>query len=73
VVDNVCVDVRAGPECGKEREYVEQINERLMNWASILEPVTLEQALTTATLPFIHPHLALMSDAHLGRGRRSGR
>lgn len=43
-----------------------------MNWASIIEPNTLEQAVTTATMPFIHPHVALMPDAHLGKGATVG-
>jgi tRNA-splicing ligase RtcB (3'-phosphate/5'-hydroxy nucleic acid ligase) len=51
---------------------VEQISKRLMNWASILEPATREQAERTASMPFIYPHLALMPDAHLGRGATVG-
>lgn len=51
---------------------MEQINRRLMNWASILEPNTLAQAEKTASLPFIHPHVALMPDAHLGKGATVG-
>jgi tRNA-splicing ligase RtcB (3'-phosphate/5'-hydroxy nucleic acid ligase) len=51
---------------------MEKINEKLLNWASILEPTTRAQAETTATMPFIHPHLALMPDAHLGRGATVG-
>jgi tRNA-splicing ligase RtcB len=51
---------------------VEQINRRLMNWASILEPGTRAQAETTAAMPFIHPHLALMPDAHIGKGATVG-
>jgi tRNA-splicing ligase RtcB len=51
---------------------MEQISEKLMNWASILEDGTREQAVTAATMPFIHPHLALMPDAHLGRGATVG-
>ncbi len=51
---------------------MEKINGRLLNWASILEPATREQALTTATMPFIHPHVALMPDAHLGLGATVG-
>jgi tRNA-splicing ligase RtcB len=51
---------------------VEQINRRLMNWASILEPGTRAQAEMTAAMPFIHPHLALMPDAHLGKGATVG-
>ncbi|MEJ2865925.1 RtcB family protein [Actinomycetospora flava] len=51
---------------------MEKINERLLNWASILDDGTREQAERTATMPFIHPHLALMPDAHLGRGATVG-
>src|SRR6201746_241204 len=51
---------------------METINGRLLNWASILEPTTREQAERTAAMPFIHPHLALMPDAHLGKGATVG-
>ena len=51
---------------------MEQISKRLMNWASILEPNTREQAERTASMPFIHPHVALMPDAHLGLGATVG-
>lgn len=51
---------------------MEKINARLLSWASILEQQTREQAVRTATMPFIHPHLALMPDAHLGLGATVG-
>ena len=51
---------------------MEQISKRLFNWASILEPNTREQAERTAAMPFIWPHLALMPDAHLGKGATVG-
>ncbi len=51
---------------------MEHISEKLISWASILEQGTREQAMTTATMPFIHPHLALMPDAHLGLGATVG-
>jgi tRNA-splicing ligase RtcB len=51
---------------------MEQISKRLMNWASILEPNTRAQAEMTASMPFIYPHMALMSDAHLGKGATVG-
>ena len=51
---------------------METINSKLLNWASILDAKTREQALATATLPFIYPHLALMPDAHLGKGATVG-
>lgn len=51
---------------------MEKISAKLVNWASILEQGTREQAVTTATMPFIHPHVALMPDAHLGLGATVG-
>jgi tRNA-splicing ligase RtcB len=51
---------------------VEQISKRLMNWASILEANTRKQAEQTSLMPFIHPHVALMPDAHLGKGATVG-
>jgi len=51
---------------------VEKISKRLMNWASILESNTREQAEMTASMPFIFPHVALMPDAHLGKGSTVG-
>src|SRR3954453_11602318 len=51
---------------------MEQITKGLFSWASILEEGTREQAMTTATMPFIYPHLALMPDAHLGLGATVG-
>ena len=51
---------------------MQTITERLLSWASILEPSTLEQARTASSMPFIYPHLALMPDAHLGLGATVG-
>ena len=51
---------------------MEKLTEKLVNWASILEDNTRAQAAQTATMPFIHPHLALMPDAHLGLGATVG-
>jgi tRNA-splicing ligase RtcB len=51
---------------------MQQISKRLMNWASILEPSVRQQAERTAAMPFIYPHLALMPDAHLGKGSTVG-
>ena len=47
---------------------MQQISKRFMNWASILEDSTREQVRMTSEMPFIHPHIALMPDAHLGKG-----
>lgn len=51
---------------------MEQISRRLFNWASVIDEKTLEQAKTASTMPFIFPHLALMPDAHLGKGATVG-
>jgi tRNA-splicing ligase RtcB len=51
---------------------VERLSDRLLNWASILDPETLRQAERTASLAFVRPHMALMPDAHLGKGATVG-
>ena len=51
---------------------MKQITPRLMNWATVLESSTLEQAQRTSELPFVFPHVALMPDAHLGLGATVG-
>ena len=51
---------------------MERLSTRLLSWASMIDEKTLDQALTTARMPFIHPHLALMPDAHLGKGATVG-
>lgn len=51
---------------------MKQISKRLLSWASILADNAEQQAITTATMPFIHPHMALMPDAHLGKGATVG-
>lgn len=49
-----------------------KITEKLFNWASIIEENTRTQAEMTSRMPFVYPHLALMPDAHLGRGATVG-
>jgi len=51
---------------------MEKLTNRLLSWASILDEKTVEQARTSSRMPFIHPHLALMPDAHLGKGATVG-
>ncbi|WP_088286959.1 RtcB family protein [Kineosporia sp. A_224] len=51
---------------------MEKITKRLLSWASEVEAQTLEQARRTSELPFVHPHVALMPDAHLGKGATVG-
>jgi tRNA-splicing ligase RtcB len=51
---------------------VERLSDRLLSWASILDEETRRQAERTASLPFVYPHVALMPDAHLGKGATVG-
>lgn len=51
---------------------MEQVTKKFFNWASILEPQARAQAENTASMPFIYPHLALMPDAHHGKGSTVG-
>ncbi|ERG63329.1 transferase [Agrococcus pavilionensis RW1] len=51
---------------------VTQVSPKLYNWASIIDDQTLEQAKRTSAMPFVQPHLALMPDAHLGKGATVG-
>ncbi|TWE13314.1 RtcB family protein [Rudaeicoccus suwonensis] len=51
---------------------MQELTPKLLSWASIIEDSTRDQAVTTASMPFIHPHVALMPDAHLGLGATVG-
>ena len=48
------------------------LSDRLVSWASILDPQTERQARVTSELPIIEGHVALMPDAHLGIGATIG-
>ena len=39
---------------------------KLLNFASQIDGSTVAQAKETASMPFVHPHVALMPDAHSG-------
>jgi tRNA-splicing ligase RtcB len=45
---------------------------KLLNFASDIDDGTIDQAKMTASLPFVHPHVALMPDAHRGKGSAVG-
>lgn len=51
---------------------VQKISDRLLNFASEVDDQTIGQARETASLPFVHPHVALMPDAHFGKGSSVG-
>jgi tRNA-splicing ligase RtcB (3'-phosphate/5'-hydroxy nucleic acid ligase) len=45
---------------------------KVVSFASQIDDATIEQAKQTAELPFVFPHVALMPDAHLGKGAAVG-
>jgi tRNA-splicing ligase RtcB len=45
---------------------------KIVNFASEIDAATLEQAKQTAALPFVYPYVALMPDAHFGKGAAVG-
>lgn len=45
---------------------------KLLNFASLIDDNTIDQAKQTAAMPFVHPHVALMPDAHVGKGSAVG-
>ena len=51
---------------------MQRLAPKLLSWASVLEDDALAQAERTSRLPFVHPHMALMPDAHLGKGATVG-
>ncbi len=48
------------------------LSDRLVSWASILDEASERQARVTAELPIVDGHVALMPDAHLGKGATVG-
>src|SRR5688572_4441431 len=51
---------------------MDKITNKLLSWASVIESNTQAQAELASTMPFVQPHLALMPDAHLGKGATVG-
>lgn len=49
-----------------------EVAPKLLSWASIIEPETVQQAARAARLPFVSGHVALMPDAHVGIGATVG-
>ena len=48
------------------------IDDKLISWASDIDDGTIRQAQTTARLPIVAGHVALMPDAHVGLGATVG-
>ncbi|MFE5670910.1 RtcB family protein [Agromyces sp. NPDC056523] len=51
---------------------MQRLAPQLVSWASLIDDETVEQARVSSTMRFIHPHVALMPDAHIGIGATVG-
>jgi tRNA-splicing ligase RtcB (3'-phosphate/5'-hydroxy nucleic acid ligase) len=51
---------------------MQHVTDTYRNFASIIDDQTLEQNIKTSRMPFIHPYLVSMPDAHLGKGAAVG-
>src|SRR4051812_9497403 len=45
-----------------------QLNDKILSWASLMEKSAQDQVQNIASLPFVYKHVAVMPDAHLGKG-----
>lgn len=50
----------------------QKVSDHLLVWGSDIESGTIEQAERASRLPFVHGHVALMPDAHVGIGATVG-
>src|SRR5687767_1685746 len=48
------------------------VHDKLISWASDIDPGTIRQAEKAARLPIVEGHVALMPDAHIGLGATVG-
>ena len=49
-----------------------KLAKNVLSWASTIDEATVNQAVALARLPIVHPHIALMPDAHAGKGSAVG-
>ncbi len=47
---------------------MKQLSEKVLSWASVIDPQAKEQVNNLASMPFVFKHVAVMPDAHLGKG-----
>lgn len=50
----------------------QQLDKKILSWVKDPEPGVIEQVKKVTTLPFVHSHVALMPDAHVGMGSTIG-
>lgn len=51
---------------------MKRVGKKFISWASIADQETLDQVERISWMPFVEPHVALMPDAHLGKGAAVG-
>lgn len=51
---------------------MKRVGKKFFSWASIADQETLDQVERISWMPFVEPHVALMPDAHLGKGAAVG-
>ena len=51
---------------------MKRVGKKFYSWASIADQETLDQVERISWMPFVEPHVALMPDAHLGKGAAVG-
>lgn len=56
----------------QEDAPVDKLGDNIVSFASEIDDLTIEQAKQTALMPFVAPHVALMPDAHAGKGSSVG-
>jgi tRNA-splicing ligase RtcB len=57
---------------GHDDRVPAKLSDRVLSWATSLEPQAAAQAVRSSTMPFVHGHVALMPDAHFGLGATVG-
>ena len=50
----------------------QEVTPGVLSFASVIDQTAVDQAAETAQMPFIYPHIALMPDAHTGKGSAVG-
>ena len=51
---------------------MKRVGKKFISWASQVDQETLDQVERISWMPFVEPHVALMPDAHLGKGAAVG-
>ena len=55
-------------ELAAKEKVMKKLGEKILSWASIMEKSAQDQVHNIASLPFVYKHVAVMPDAHMGKG-----